>query len=64
MTLKQVELAQNGKRVPASRQLADLDENTFDVQFAKDAPVSVADALEMIRHRVRNRFRAGPGSGD
>lgn len=38
--------------------LAELPDSTFVVQFADEAAMRETDAFEVLRHRVRNRFRA------
>jgi hypothetical protein len=53
----QVRLLRGKKPVPERTALEDLDHNQFVVRFAKDAPMNEADALEMLRHRIRNRFK-------
>jgi len=55
-------LTQRRKRVDESVVLADLEETSFGVTFAPDAPVTPAEAMEVVRHRVRNRFKANAPS--
>jgi hypothetical protein len=54
---KQVRLLQARKPVPERRLLADCPSRTFSVAFAKGTKVSLADALEQVRFRIRTRFR-------
>ncbi len=54
---KHVRLLQAQKPVPERRLLADCPTRSFSVSFAPGAKVSVADALERVRYRIRNRFR-------
>lgn len=54
----QVQLAQRRKKMDEELVLADLEETGFSVSFAKGAPLSTAEAMEIVRHRVRNRFKA------
>jgi hypothetical protein len=54
---RQVRLLQAGKLVPAGRLLADCPARTFSVAFAAGTRVSLADALEKVRFRIRTRFR-------
>ena len=54
---KQVRLLQAGQAVPERRLLADCPSRTFSVAFAKGTAVSLADALEQVRFRIRTRFR-------
>lgn len=53
----QVALAQAGEPVDEDVPLYEIDERAFTVTFTEDAPVSVADAVEMLRHRIRTRFK-------
>lgn len=55
--LEPVRLLQARRPVPDRRKLADLERQDFVVAFGPRAGVSVADALETVRHRVRTRFR-------
>jgi hypothetical protein len=34
-----------------------LENRQFGVRFTSDAPMTVGDAVEALRHRIRNRFR-------
>ena len=52
----QLALYQGGRKVPEKTRLADLADRAFVVQF-DGAKVRERDALELIRHRIRNRFR-------
>lgn len=54
-----VALLQDGKRVNEKAKLADFQNHSFTVQFSDEAKMREADALELIRHRVRARFRGG-----
>jgi len=54
---KQVRLLQARKPVLERRLLADLPSRTFSVAFAQGTKVSLADALEQVRFRIRTRFR-------
>lgn len=51
-----VQLRQADKRVSEATPLAELDEQTFVVRFTEAAPHDEAEALEMVRHRIRTRF--------
>ncbi len=53
----QVELHQDGVRVLERTPLAELDSQLFEVRFSSDAEWTERDAVELIRHRVRNRFK-------
>jgi len=55
--LKAVRLLQSRRPVPERRKLTDLERQELVVAFSERAKVSVADALETIRHRIRTRFR-------
>ena len=55
---KHVHLLQSQKPVPERRLLADCPNRSFLVAFAPAAEVSVSEALERVRYRIRNRFRA------
>jgi hypothetical protein len=50
--------AQDGEPVPDEVPLGELESTSFVVRFASKARLQEADALEVLRHRVRNRFRA------
>ena len=53
----QVALEQAGAPVADEVSLLDVDERSFTVTFAADAGVSVPDAVEILRHRIRTRFQ-------
>jgi curved DNA-binding protein CbpA len=53
----QVRLLQGKTAVPERRLLADVPTHSFSVAFSASAKVSVADALERVRFRIRTRFR-------
>ncbi|MEM6730106.1 MAG: J domain-containing protein [Myxococcota bacterium] len=57
VTRGQVELHQDDVRVLERTPLADLEAQVFTVKFTPDAEWSERDAVELIRHRVRNRFK-------
>lgn len=59
----QVTLEQAGEPVAEETPLHEIDERAFTVIFAEDAPVSVADAVEMLRHRIRTRFKPDAPAG-
>jgi len=62
--LRSVRLLQARRALPDRRKLADLDRQELVVSFGDKAKVSVADALETVKHRIRTRFRpdaAGAG---
>ncbi|OGV67513.1 MAG: hypothetical protein A3K18_02755 [Lentisphaerae bacterium RIFOXYA12_64_32] len=50
---------QGKTRVKESLALSDVLEQSFSVRFSSDAKMSEAEALEILRHRVRSRFRGG-----
>ncbi len=56
LTRGQVTLLQEQRRVPELTPLASLASTEFTVRFRPGAPVSEEDALELLRHRIRNRF--------
>jgi hypothetical protein len=58
VTEAQLRLVRGKKPLPPKTRLASLETQSFRVQFASDAEVKEADALEMLRHRIRNRFKA------
>jgi hypothetical protein len=58
VTENQLTLVQSKKKVAPKTSLAELERRDFRVQFAKDVEISESDALEMLRHRIRNRFKA------
>ncbi len=53
----QATLDQAGAPVDEDLPLLDVDERTFTVSFAPEASVSVSDAVEILRHRIRTRFQ-------
>jgi hypothetical protein len=55
-----VALEQAGAPVGDDVSLLDVDDRTFTVVFAPDASVSVPDAVEILRHRIRTRFQPDP----
>ncbi len=55
-----VRLQQTRRPVQERRKLADLERQEFVVVFGERAGVSVADALETVKHRIRTRFRTEP----
>ena len=55
--LDAVRLLQARRRVQERRTLSDLDRQEFVVAFGEKARVSVTDALETVKHRIRSRFR-------
>ena len=62
---KQVRFLQARKPVPERRRLVDCPSRTFVVAFLPGTKVSLADALEQVRYRIRTRFRPdglGPGA--
>ncbi len=59
----QVALEQAGEPVAEEAPLYEIDERAFTVTFTEDAPVSVADAVEMLRHRIRTRFKPDAKGG-
>ena len=59
----QVAFEQAGEPVAEEAPLLEIDERTFTVTFAADAPVSVADAVEILRHRIRTRFKPDATAG-
>lgn len=54
---KHVHLLQRRKRVAEKTPLDHLENRQFGVRFTSDAPMTVGDAVETLRHRIRNRFR-------
>jgi hypothetical protein len=54
---RQVRLLQGRTAVSERRLLADCPSRSFRVAFAKGAKVSLAEALERVRFRIRTRFR-------
>jgi len=59
--LSAVKLLQMRRPVQEPRRLADLDRKEFVVAFGEKARVSVPDALETVRHRIRTRFQPDEG---
>jgi hypothetical protein len=61
---RQVKLVQGRAPVPERRPLADCTSRTFSVAFTEGAKMTVAEALERVRYRIRTRFRPeAPGPG-
>ena len=58
LELDSVQFSQDGIALADERALAEITETTFVIRFAEGVKVREAEALEMLRHRVRNRFRA------
>ncbi|MEP7122047.1 MAG: hypothetical protein ABJE95_14100 [Byssovorax sp.] len=56
----QASLEQAGAPVDEATPLFDLDDRSFTVTFRADASVSVPDAVEILRHRIRTRFQPDP----
>jgi curved DNA-binding protein CbpA len=54
---RHVRLMQGQRPALEKRLLADCESRTFAVAFASGAPMSVAEALERVRYRIRTRFR-------
>ena len=52
-----VRLLQASRPAQERRKLADLDRREFVVSFGEKSSLSVADALETVKHRIRTRFR-------
>lgn len=57
ITRGQLELHQRGRRVPERTPLSALAERRFTVRLRAGAPVDESTAVELLRHRIRNRFR-------
>lgn len=51
-----VQLLQNRLPVDDDTPLDEIETTRFALRFTEDAPVSESDALEMVRHRIRNKF--------
>jgi len=51
-------LVQGGEPVADDRPLGELESTTFVVELAPESKLRPAEALEVLRHRVRNRFKA------
>lgn len=56
---KQLRLVQEGAVVSEKTPLSQLTSTSFVITLAESAPVREDEALEMVLHRVRNRFRSG-----
>jgi hypothetical protein len=56
---EQIQLLQRRKRVAETIPLDHLENRQFGVRLTSDAPLSIGDAVETLRHRIRNRFRGG-----
>lgn len=54
----QLIFSQGGTPLKNNRRLDDLTETQFDVGFTDEASMTEVEALEVLRHRVRARFRA------
>jgi sugar-specific transcriptional regulator TrmB len=50
--------AQKGAAVPDEAPIAELESTTFLVRLAPESPLREGEALEVLRHRIRSRFRA------
>ena len=57
VTKLQVSLTQGRKRVPEKTRLADLDNQTLCVRFGQEAKLHETEAVQLLRHRIKNRFR-------
>jgi hypothetical protein len=55
---EEVMLAQDGASVPDAERLGERKSATFVIQLSSQAKVREGEALEVLLHRVRNRFRA------
>ncbi len=55
----QVRLHQGRRRIRESTALLDLTDQRFTVRFADTAPLTVPDAVEVLRHRIRHKFERG-----
>ena len=58
LSLKDVRLHQDNKIVREGTPLGDLTKTSFTVRFNPGTPVNEADAVELLRHRIRNRFKS------
>jgi len=56
LSRSQVHLHQGRRRIRESTPLLSLSDQRFTVRFAANASLSVPDAVEMLRHRIRHRF--------
>ncbi|MBI5507550.1 MAG: hypothetical protein HY903_02235 [Deltaproteobacteria bacterium] len=54
---RDVSLWQTGAPVPERTALAQFETRTFNVRFARGTSTSVAEAVDLLKHRIRNRFR-------
>jgi hypothetical protein len=61
--LSAVRLVQGKRAVLERRRLRDLDRREFRVAFTEKATISVAEALETLRHRIRTRWTVPPTQG-
>lgn len=61
VTPAEVALEQDSAPVAEETPLEDVDERAFTVTFAAGAAVTVADAVEILRHRIRTRFQPDAG---
>ncbi len=57
ITRGQLELHQRGRRVPERTPLSALAERRFTVRLRAGAPMDEPTAVELLRHRIRNRFQ-------
>ncbi len=57
VSLAQVSLVQGKTAVKEKTPLAELEEQAFSVKLQKGAKVTAAEALELVRYRIRNRFK-------
>ncbi|MCC6750250.1 MAG: hypothetical protein IT371_21475 [Deltaproteobacteria bacterium] len=53
----QVQLFQGRAKCSLGTPLAELAEQRFTVRLVEDAPITEVDAVEMLRYRIRRRFR-------
>ena len=60
--LSAVSLVQGKRAVRERKGLSDLERQEFRVVFSEKAKISVPEALETIRHRIRTRFAPSPAS--
>ncbi len=54
-----VQLWQGGAALQERRRLATLSDYAFEVRFTEESPLREGEALELLRHRARARFRSG-----
>jgi hypothetical protein len=59
VTRGQVRLHQGRQRIRESTPLLSLSDQRFTVRFADTAPLTVPDAVEVLRHRIRHKFEQG-----